>query len=629
MDRNTVVGLVVIFIILIGFSYINRPSQEQMEEARRKRDSIALVEAREDKLQEELQRENQQKDIENVENAEDAEPILNNNDDSGEPTGTFSQAKNGEKELVTLENDLLKINVSTLGGSVYSVEVKDYETYSGDPLILYANDSNVFGLQFWGENKNVETHKLFFEPDRQESNIRVKPGDNPQTLRMRLSAGEDSYIDYVYTIHPESYMIDFGIELNNMNDIISGRPGSIDLLWDVILPQLEKNGEKESEYTTIAYQLSNGDFEELSSRSDEASEDVTTRINWIGYKQQFFSTFLVHEENFLNAKFNSNIVEDGKHTRSFSSRIAVPYSGEETESHDMKMYFGPNHFNTLKEYDYSFEEVVPLGSWIIKWINQYVIIFVFDLLNKFINSYGLIILLLTILIKIVLFPLTYKSYLSQAKMRVLKPQIDEIGKKYPKKEDAMKKQQAVMGLYKKVGVSPLGGCLPMLIQFPILIAMFRFFPASFELRQESFLWAEDLSTYDSILDLPFTIPYYGDHVSLFTLLMAGALFLTSKTSTAQMDTNAQMPGMKYMMLYMMPLMLLFFFNSYSAGLSYYYFLSNIITFGQTMLIRKTVDDEAILKKLTENAKKPQTKSKFQAKIEEMAKQKQQQKRGKR
>lgn len=628
MDRNTVVGLVVIFIILIGFSYINRPSQEQMEEERRKRDSIALVEAREDKLQEELQRENQQKDIENAEKAEDAELILNNNDDSDEPTGTFIQAKNGEKELVALENDLLKINVSTLGGSVYSVEVKDYETYSGDPLILYANDSNVFGLQFWGENKNVETHKLFFEPDRQESNIRVKPGDNPQTLRMRLSAGEDSYIDYVYTIHPESYMIDFGIELNNMNDIISGRPGSIDLLWDVILPQLEKNGEKESEYTTIAYQLSNGDFEELSSRSDEASEDVTTRINWIGYKQQFFSTFLVHDDNFLNAKFNSNLVADGKHTRSFSSRIAVPYSGEESESHDMKMYFGPNHFNTLKEYDYGFEEVVPLGGWIIKWINQYVIIFVFDLLNNFINSYGLIILLLTILIKIVLFPLTYKSYLSQAKMRVLKPQIDEIGKKYPKKEDAMKKQQAVMGLYKKVGVSPLGGCLPMLIQFPILIAMFRFFPASFELRQESFLWAEDLSTYDSILDLPFTIPFYGDHVSLFTLLMAGALFLTSKTSTAQMDTNAQMPGMKYMMLYMMPLMLLFFFNSYSAGLSYYYFLSNIITFGQTMLIRKSVDDEAILKKLTENAKKPQKKSKFQAKIEEMAKQKQQQKKGK-
>ncbi len=630
MDRNTVVGLVVIFLILIGFSYFNRPSQEEMEEARRKRDSIAMVEARQDKLQEELQREAQQKDAKDAEKDSNIDPELSDEDETAKQTGAFSHVQKGEKRLVTLENDLLKINVSTQGGSIYSVEVKDYETYSGEPLVLYANDSNVFGLQFWGENKEVSTHKLFFEPDRQESNIRVKPGDNPETLRMRLAAGEESYIDYIYTIHPESYMIDFSMELSNMNDIISGRPGSIDLLWDVLLPQLEKNAEKESEYTTISYQLANGDFEELSSRTDEASEDIPTRISWVGYKQQFFSTFLVHDESFLNAKFNSNVVADGKHTREFSSRIGLPYSGEQTEEQNMKMYFGPNHFNTLKKYDHGFEEVVPLGGWIIKWINQYVIIFVFDLLNNFINSYGLIILLLTILIKIVLFPLTYKSYLSQAKMRVLKPQIDEIGKKYPKKEDAMKKQQAVMGLYKKVGVSPLGGCLPMLIQFPILIAMFRFFPASFELRQESFLWAEDLSTYDSILDLPFSIPFYGDHVSLFTLLMAGALFLTSKTSTAQMgDTSAQMPGMKYMMLYMMPLMLLFFFNSYSAGLSYYYFLSNIITFGQTMLIRKTVDDEAILKKLTENAKKPQKKSKFQAKIEEMAKQKQQQKRGKR
>jgi YidC/Oxa1 family membrane protein insertase len=293
-----------------------------------------------------------------------------------------------------------------------------------------------------------------------------------------------------------------------------------------------------------------------------------------------------------------------------------------SEDFKMKIYFGPNHFNTLKTYGYNFEDVVPLGSWIIKWINRYVIIFLFDFLDNFFSSYGLIILLLTIIIKVVLLPLTYKSYLSQAKMRVLKPQIDIINEKYPKKEDAMKKQQTVMALYKKVGVSPLGGCLPMLIQFPFLIAMFRFFPASFELRQKSFLWAEDLSTFDSIIDLPFNIPYYGDHVSLFTILMAVALFITSKMSAGQMgDTNAQMPGMKFMMLYMMPVMLLFFFNNYSAGLSYYYFLSNVITLGQTLLIRRTVDDESLLKKLNENAKKPQTKSKFQAKLEEMTKQK--------
>ncbi len=362
----------------------------------------------------------------------------------------------------------------------------------------------------------------------------------------------------------------------------------------------------------------------LNARNSSVSEDVKTRISWIGYKQQFFSTFLVSDDNFLNAQLESNKIEDGLNIKQFSSRIALPVDNAANDEHNLKMYFGPNHFNTLKAYEYGFEDVVPLGGWIIKWINRYVIIFLFDLLDNKIASYGLIIFLLTIIIKLVFFPLTYKSYLSQAKMRVLKPQIDEINKKYPKKEDAMKKQQTTMALYKKVGVSPMGGCLPMLIQFPFLIAMFRFFPASFELRQKSFLWAEDLSTYDSIIDLPFSIPMYGDHISLFTLLMAASLFLTSRMNSAQMgDANASMPGMKFMTLYMMPVMLLVIFNNHSAGLSYYYLLSNVITLSQTLIIRRTVDDEAILRKLNEHAKKPVKKSKFQAKLAAMTKQQQQ------
>lgn len=620
MDRNSIAGLVIIFLILIGFSYFNKPSQEQMEAAKRRSDSLALVRA----AQEQEVMERQALALQ----AEQARAMAHEDESQSLQSTGFANAAKGEKKFITLENELIRLKISTHGGAVYSAEVKDYQKYNQEPLILFADEKNIFGLQFWGNNNNVETHKLIFTPDRPDTLI-VAQGTSSQTLTMRLAAGESSFIDYVYTIHPNSHIIDFDIRFTNMGGILPSNINAVDMVWDMYSPQLEKNPVKESEYTTIAYRFAAGDFDELNPRNDEVSEDVPNRLKWIGYKQQFFSTFLISEDNFLNAKLNSTKIVDGENIKRLASRIAIPIDNPNQDEHSMKMYFGPNHFNTLKSYEYGFEDVVPLGSWIIKWINRYVIIFIFDLLDNRIASYGLIILLLTLIIKIVLFPLTYKSYLSQAKMRVLKPKVDAIGAKYPKKEDAMKKQQATMDLYKKVGVSPMGGCLPMLIQFPFLIAMFRFFPASFELRQQSFLWAEDLSTYDSILNLPFSIPFYGDHVSLFTLLMAVSLFLSSKMNSGQMaDSNAQMPGMKFMMLYMMPVMLLFIFNSFPAGLSYYYFLSNVITLGQTLLIRSWVDDEAILRKLNENANKPQKKSKFQARLEEMAKQQQVQKRGK-
>ena len=617
MDRKTVIGFVLILGILIGFSYLNRPSKEEIETAKRRSDSLALVRAEQDQKF----REAQELARANKANEDSLVSI-----DQKARLGAFAESSVGERAFVTMENDLMRIKISTLGGSVYSAELLDYHTYAKNPLILFADDKNIFGLQFWGFNNNIETHKLFFTPNTHDELISVSDESGSKTLVMRLAVSESSFIDYVYTIYPHSYMIDFDIRFMNMDNIISGRPGSIDLVWDFLMPQLEKGIENETKYTTIAYRLPNGDYEELNPRTDKSSSEVKTRIQWIGYKQQFFSTFLVAEDNFLNAELGSIKIADAGFTKQFTSRISLPFENGKEEVQKMKFYFGPNHFNTLKEYKYGFEDVVPLGGWIIKWINRYIIIFLFDLLDNHIASYGLIILLLTIIIKIVLFPLTYKSYTSQAKMRVLKPQVDEINAKFPKKEDAMKKQQAVMALYKKVGVNPMGGCLPTLIQFPILVAMFRFFPASFELRQKGFLWADDLSTYDSILDLPFNIPMYGDHISLFTLLMAVAMFITSKTSTSQMaDTNAQMPGMKFMMLYMMPVMLLAIFNSYSSGLSYYYFLSNVITLGQTYLIRQTVDDKAILDRLTANIKKPVAKSRFQEKLEQMAKQQQAQK----
>ncbi len=614
MDRNTLIGLVLIFVILVGFGYLNRPSQEQIDAAKRKNDSLALVRA-----EQEIER--KAAEIKQTQRNENTD--IATSQESLKQFGSFASAVSGEKELIVLENELIRVKVSTLGGSVHSVHLKGFTTYTKDSLVLFDHDGNIFGLQFWGNNNNIETYKLFFKPDSPSRHILVTESSGSQTLTMRLSGGENSHIDYIYTLHPNSHILDFSIRFSQMDNIISGRLGSIDLVWDFLLPQLEKGIENECNYTTIAYKLTNGDFEELNPRNDKTTSSVSTRVQWIGYKQQFFSTFLVANDHFVNANLESVKIASGGFSKQFSSRIALPFENGQDENLGFKFYFGPNHFNTLKEYNYGFEDVVPLGSWIIKWINRYVIIFLFDMLDNHFLNYGLIILLLTIIIKIFLFPLTYKSYISQAKMKVLKPQVDEINAKFTKKEDALKKQQAVMALYKKVGVSPLGGCLPMLIQFPILIAMFRFFPASFELRQKSFLWAEDLSTYDSIIDLPFHIPWYGDHVSLFTLLMAAALFFTTKISASQMaDTNAQLPGMKFMMLYMMPVMLLVWFNSYSSGLSYYYFLSNVITLGQTYLIRQTVKDEEILKKLNANAKKPVTKSRFQAKLEQITKEQQ-------
>ncbi len=609
MDRNTVIGLVLIFLILIGFSYLNRPSQEEIERQKRINDSLTLVKN---------QRELEQKQNEQLSSPAPEQALVTNTGDA-----TFSERSKGTTKYITIENEKIRLKFSTLGGKIYSAEIKGYKTYFGDSLALFSGERNVFGLQFWGNNNDVRTNSLYFSPSTQDSIITLKSGDEPYSLTMRLAVTESSFIDYTYTIPSDSHMVDFKIHFSGMENVMSSRVGFVDLLWDVEMPRLEKGKKNESDYTTIAYRFPNGEFEELTATSDKDEQEVKTKIQWVGYKHQFFSTILVSDESMQNAKLATYNLEDEKLTKQFSSRIAIPFEKGADETAQFKFYFGPNHFNTLKTYNYGFEEVVPLGGWIIGWINRYVVIFLFDVLDNVVASYGLIILLLTIIIKLVLFPLTYKSYLSQAKMRVLKPQIDEISAKFPKKEDALKKQQAVMGLYKKVGVSPLGGCLPMLIQFPILFAMFRFFPASFELRQQSFLWADDLSSYDSILQLPFNIPMYGDHVSLFTLLMAVALYFTSKMSASQMtDTNAQLPGMKFMMLYMMPVMLLLFFNSYSSGLSYYYFLSNAFTLGQTYLIRQTVDDEKILAKLNENAKKPVKKSGFQEKLEKYAKQKQ-------
>jgi YidC/Oxa1 family membrane protein insertase len=407
-----------------------------------------------------------------------------------------------------------------------------------------------------------------------------------------------------------------------MTDIIPANLNSLDLNWEMYVPQQEKGRQNEDNYTTLKYKFYQGEVDGFKVRSQKGEEEneITTRVKWMAFKDQFFSSVLIADNYFLNAYVRSRkLPESTTYLRNFRAEMSIPYETDNDEAIGFQFYLGPNHFNTLKKCDVQLEELVFLGRNIIRWISQFVIIPIFNWLNKSIANYGIIILLMTIIIKMGLFPLTWKSYMSQAKMKVLKPQVDEINARFPKKEDAMKKQQATMALYKQAGVSPMGGCLPMLLQMPILFAMFRFFPASIELRQQKFLWADDLSTYDSILDLPFNIPMYGDHISLFTLLMTVSTIVTMKINSPSASGSSQMPGMKGMM-YIMPIMFMLILNNFSAGLTYYYFLANLITFGQNLITKQFVDEKAILKKMEENKKKPQKKSKWQQRLETAAKQ---------
>lgn len=637
MDKNSIIGIILIFGILIIFSIMNQPSEEDIEAAKRRRDSIAQVEA-EKKALEQQQAEQQSEET----LSETALPDAINADADAElqqkidEFGVFGKAAIGEQEFYTIENNLLKITLTNKGGRIYSVELKDYQTHDSLPLILFDGDETLFGLSFFAQNRSIQTDQLFFEPSFNQQSIVVSgpevptgnegrlkfnnenPGEEKSAV-FRLEVAPGRYMEYVYTLKHNSFMIDFDVNLQGMEQYIAANQSYLNFTWSFDVPRQERPSRfGEDRYTNINYKFFEDDVDELSkNKSDE--EDLTTRVKWIGFKQLFFNSTIIAEEAFPNAYVRSEkYEEDPEYLANFHADIAFPYQGTPNESMDMQIYFGPNHYQTLRQYDMDLERLVYLGYAIVRPVNKYIIIPIFNFLRKYISNFGIIILVLTVLIKTVLFPFTYKSYVSQAKMRVLKPEIDEINKKIPK-DKAMERQQATMSLYKKAGVNPMGGCLPMLLQFPILIAMFFFYPNSIELRQESFLWAHDLSTYDSIMNLPFEIPFYGDHVSLFCLLMTATTIISTKLN--QQATSSQgMPGMKTMM-YIMPVMFLFILNNYSSGLSYYYFLANVITIGQTYIIRSTIDESKIRAQLQVNKKKPVKKSKFQKRLEEVAKQK--------
>ena len=534
--------------------------------------------------------------------------------------GAFTNAATGDNDFITLENSKVELKIALKGGRVYSAKLKDYTSYDSSQVVLFDGDSTTFGFNFFTiDNKAIQTNELYFTPTTGQKSFNATSA--PEIVKLRLNAEEGKYIEYTYTLKPDEYMVDFDVKFNSLESIIAPNVSTITLDWKMYIPQQEQGRTNEDNWTSIKYKYFQDDMDGFRDRSTKAFEtaDITSKVSWLAFKDQFFSTVVIAEDPFVNGKVESTKLPASKdYTRYFTSEMGVPYNSSAATTIKLKLYYGPNHFTSLKKYDLDLEQLVFLGKNITRWINQFVIIPIFNWLHRSIANFGIIILILTLIIKVVLFPLTFKSYQSQVKMKVLKPLVDDINKKYPKQEDAMKKQQATMNMYKRAGVNPMGGCLPMLLQMPILFAMFRFFPTSIELRHQAFLWAKDLSTYDSILNLPFTIPMYGAHVSLFTLLMTASTLLTMKYNSPSTGQE-QMPGMKTMM-YIMPVMFMLIMNNLSSGLTYYYFLVNIITFGQNWISKLFIDEVAVLRKLDENKNKPLKKSKFQLRLEEAAKQ---------
>ena len=646
MDKKSIIGIAVVALLFFGFAYFNtqeqKKYQEEMAAWQAYQDSVALA-------------------TRPVVPAADSVALTAGGQDPEQAAEAarerrvaalgeyLAAARDAEEELFVVENDVMAVTFSTRGGQIRDVLLKDYTKYAprGErniPVSLMDPATARFDLSFFVKNGlnnvKVNTMEYVFTPSAVETTA-----DGARAVRMRLPISETAALEYEYLIYDtkapaRDYLVDFDVRLVNMAAEMANQT-SIGIDWSNTSYQNERGFKNENMYTTVAYRFpGESSIEELSMSDEERSKEITTSVNWVAFKQHYFSSVFIAPQNLSYADVGFTTAQPGSgYIKDFSARMTVPYTAQ-TTGYDFAFYFGPNEYSILKKVgdtdagdgDLYLERLIPLGWGIFGWINRWCVIPVFDFLRNYIPSFGIIILILAVLVRLVISPLTYKSYVSMAKMRLIKPQVDELAKKYPKQEDAMKRQQATMELYKKAGINPMGGCIPMLIQMPILIAMFRFFPASIELRGQSFLWAGDLSSYDSVLNLPFSIPFYGDHVSLFALLMALSTFGYSYYSYQQTaSSQPQMAGMKFMMLYLMPLMLLFWFNDYSSGLCYYYLLSNLLTIGQTLIIRRMVDDTKIQAIMQANAARKSNgrKSKFQQRYEELLRQQEAQQRAKR
>ena len=638
MDKKSIIGIAVVAVLFLGFAYFN--SQQQKEYLEQKAayeayvDSVAAAARAAAPVADSLASGNGVQA--EVAAAEAAAAVRERQVETlGE---SLTAAREAEAEEFIVENDVMAVLFSTRGGQIKGVTLKDYTQYGPrgkrDRKIEMMDPATArFGLSFYLKNglKNVPVNTLDYVFTAQPV---VGESDGAKSVVMRLPVAEGAYLEYRYLIYdteaPErDYLVDFDVRLVNMAPEMANQT-QIQIDWANTTFQNEKGFQNENMYTTLSYRFPDEtSIEELGMSEGAKSKNISTQVNWVAFKQQFFSSVFIAPDNvsYANLAFDTAAPESSL-LKTFTAQMGVPYTPQ-TEGYDFAFYFGPNKYSILKKIgepggaDIYLERLVPLGWGIFGWVNRWCVIPVFDFLRNYIGSFGIIIFILVLLVKLVISPLTYKSYVSMAKMRLVKPQIDELAKKYPKPEDAMKKQQATMELYKKAGINPMGGCIPMLIQMPILIAMFRFFPSSIELRGQSLWWAHDLSSYDSILNLPFSIPFYGDHVSLFALLMALSTFGFSYMSYQQTaSAQPQMAGMKFMMVYMMPVFMLCWFNDYSSGLCYYYLLFNLLTIAQTFLIRRMVDDGKIHAVMEANANKAKNKkkSKFQLRYEELMRQ---------
>ena len=627
MDKKTIIGLLLMVAIFVGFSFYENHKAKEYNEW--KRGQLEMQQALEQEQAAQRKAE-QELSAEEVAARDSMERVRIENAELYKYGSELKAARSAEAEVITLSNDFIKVDFTTKGGKIANVTLLDqrYTRYADgertEQVELKQPAAEVFGVELRSANDGST-----FLSDEFVFNVEQKDIENGKVVRMTLPVAADASLSYVYTIHStgeacRDYMIDFDIEQTNLAKYLSSNE-ILNLNWTSRSNKNERSYQTENIATKIVY-FEEGDSEEMDSPNEK---EQLENVSWIAFKQQYFtSAFISSSELMATAEFKNSAKAGADFMKEYSATIELPLNGENS---DYAFYYGPNDLAIMEDVEIAGEkthidEIIPLGGWLIGWVNRYGTVPIFQWLSNKGLGFGLIILILTILVKLVILPLTYKSYMSTAKMRAIRPEMEAINKKYPNQEDAMKKQQAMMELYQKAGVSPMGGCLPMLIQMPILWAMFRFFPASIELRGEGFLWANDLSSYDSVLDLPFSIPFYGDHISLFALLMAVALFGFSFMSYKQQAaTTAGQPGagmMKFMMVYFMPVMMLCFMNSYASGLCYYYFLSQMFTMIIMWAIRRTVDDEKVREKLLSH--KPRKKSRFQERYEEALRQQQEQ-----
>lgn len=622
MDKKSLIGLGLIAVILITWLSLTGPSKEQIARNKQIKDSVELA-TKAAQVAEEVKMAAKKLAIDtlktSVELSDSAKQVIANS-----LYKDFSVSATGKVEVVTLENENLKIYISTKGGNVQKVELKNYNRYGQkSPLILFDKDSTSQYLQFeaYATNMRFTTDSFYFKPS---SVSEVVSGNGTKSIILKLETSKpESYIEYIYALKGNDYMLDFDVNFVGMQNIISSKSNKVTIHWSQALPSQEKHIAKEREAATAYYNQVKEGVDYINARKSEEKLLNEDNIKWVSFKQHFFNSTLIADSEFLKEGSFVKTSENPKseYVKTITSELSIPYKHSSSEKFGMAYYFGPTQYKGLKAYDINLEEIIPLGWSVFSYINKWMIIPLFSLFSG-LNS-GIIILILTLILKTLLFPIAYKTYMSSSKMRVLKPEIDEINAKFEKNDDPMKKQQETMALYRRAGANPLSGCLPMLLQFPILIALFGFFPAAIELRQKGFLWADDLSTYDSVYNFGFEVWGFGDHVSLFAILMFGSTIIYTWMNQAMLQPQqTQMPGMKYMM-YLMPVIFLAVMNSYAAGLSWYYFLANIITFLQTWLMKKFIDDGKIREELLANMKKPEKKSGFQAKLEEMAKQRQQ------